>query len=379
MRVIRSYEFTRFTPAALKDILIDAFAEATSCHPNLSFSLRTGDTSWEPASLEEFEANCATADQCTATASDESLFVYLHGHGTSSDVAVTSEDRKLIGRLFARIESHLEASRLPRPVRRPSLSMTKSYQRTVFHAHVLKEAYDGYLVRTSALTSDEPDEEFAVTKGAERWNLTTMDEFLGECEGADSFSLRCCRGDFNLDVTYSHATTTVCVQLPSRGDIQSVFLVLDRHAESCRLPDEENPVRVFIGHGANAQWRDLKDHLHEKHGYEVVAYELCARTGYSVKEVLEEMLDSSTFAVLVLTGEDAGATGDLHARENVIHEVGLFQGRLGFRRVAVLLESGCAEFSNIHGLMQVRFGPGGIASTFGEILATIRREFGSRD
>ena len=104
-------------------------------------------------------------------------------------------------------------------------------------------------------------------------------------------------------------------------------------------------------------------------------YEIGPRAGKSIKEVLEEMLDESSFALLVLTGEDIHTDGELHARENVIHELGLFQGRLGFTRAIVLLEEGVQEFSNILGINQLHFAKGRIKETFGEVLATIRREF----
>jgi predicted nucleotide-binding protein len=39
---------------------------------------------------------------------------------------------------------------------------------------------------------------------------------------------------------------------------------------------------------------------------------------------------------------------------NVVHEAGLFQGRLGFTRAIIMLEEGCEEFSNIEGLGQLR-------------------------
>jgi len=87
------------------------------------------------------------------------------------------------------------------------------------------------------------------------------------------------------------------------------------------------------------------------------------------------MLENSTFAALVLTGEDEFKDGSVHPRENVIHEAGLFQGRLGFARAIVLLEGGAEEFSNIQGLQQIRFAKGRINETFGEVLATVRREF----
>ena len=64
----------------------------------------------------------------------------------------------------------------------------------------------------------------------------------------------------------------------------------------------------------------------------------------------------------------------MHARENVIHEAGLFQGRLGFRRAIVLLEEGCAEFSNIKGLGQIRFTKGKIKAVSEEIRQVLERE-----
>ena len=87
------------------------------------------------------------------------------------------------------------------------------------------------------------------------------------------------------------------------------------------------------------------------------------------------MLSKTSFAVLVLTGEDETSDGGSRARQNVIHEAGLFQGRLGFNRAIILLEEGTEEFSNIQGIEQIRFGKANIKETFGEILATLRREF----
>jgi hypothetical protein len=45
----------------------------------------------------------------------------------------------------------------------------------------------------------------------------------------------------------------------------------------------------------------------------------------------------------------------------------------------VLLEEEVVEFSNIHGLNQIRFHKGNIRETFGEVLATIRREFAEKE
>ena len=53
------------------------------------------------------------------------------------------------------------------------------------------------------------------------------------------------------------------------------------------------------------------------------------------------MLDDAAFALLVLTAEDEIAEGELQPRMNVVHEAGLFQGRLGFTKAIILVEEGC--------------------------------------
>ena len=59
---------------------------------------------------------------------------------------------------------------------------------------------------------------------------------------------------------------------------------------------------------------------------------------------------------------------------NVVHEAGLFQGRLGFTKAIILLEDGCEGFSNIEGLGQIRFPKGNIQSAFEEIRRVLERE-----
>ena len=86
------------------------------------------------------------------------------------------------------------------------------------------------------------------------------------------------------------------------------------------------------------------------------------------------MLDGASIAFLVMTGEDEQIDNRLHARMNVVHEAGLFQGRLGFTRAIVLLEEGCEEFSNIHGLGHISFPKGEIRAAFEEIRRVLERE-----
>ena len=132
--------------------------------------------------------------------------------------------------------------------------------------------------------------------------------------------------------------------------------------------------KVFIGHGRSHCWRDLKDFISGRLNLVCDEFNHVATAGYTIPERLKEMLEQASIAFLVMTAEDEQVDGKLHARMNVIHEVGLFQGRLGFRKAIILLEEGCEEFSNIHGLIEIRFPKGNIRAAFEEIREVIERE-----
>jgi predicted nucleotide-binding protein len=132
--------------------------------------------------------------------------------------------------------------------------------------------------------------------------------------------------------------------------------------------------KVFIGHGGADAWKDLRFFLGGKLGLDVDEFNMEPAAGLTTKERLEEMLEAAGIAFLVLTAEDEHEDGTVHARENVIHEAGLFQGRLGFRRAIILLEEGCEEFSNIAGITQIRFPEGNIMAKSEEIRGVLERE-----
>lgn len=132
--------------------------------------------------------------------------------------------------------------------------------------------------------------------------------------------------------------------------------------------------RVFIGHGRSPLWRELKDFIEGRLHLPCDEFNRIPVAGTTNIDRLSEMLDASAMAFLVMTGEDEKSDSELHARMNVVHEAGLFQGRLGFNRAIILLEEACEEFSNIHGLGQIRFPAGNIGATFEEIRAVLERE-----
>jgi hypothetical protein len=132
--------------------------------------------------------------------------------------------------------------------------------------------------------------------------------------------------------------------------------------------------KVFIGHGSSPVWRDLNDFLRDRLKLPWDEFNREATAGYTAKERLEEMLDQAGFAFLIMTAEDEQPDGTRRARENVVHEIGLFQGRLGFRKAIILLEEGCEEFSNVHGVQEIRFPKGNVKAQFEEIRRVLERE-----
>lgn len=132
--------------------------------------------------------------------------------------------------------------------------------------------------------------------------------------------------------------------------------------------------RVFIGHGRSPLWRELKDFIQERLGLSWDEFNREAVAGVATTERLTQMLNSASFAFLVMTAEDEHADSTIHARENVVHELGLFQGKLSMRRAIILLEQGCEVFSNVHGLSYIPFPRGHIAASFEEIRRVLERE-----
>jgi predicted nucleotide-binding protein len=165
----------------------------------------------------------------------------------------------------------------------------------------------------------------------------------------------------------------------NKTKFQDLASVLRNAIQATTLHDFESsgdnvPNKIFIGHGRSEQWRILKDFLHERLNLPYEEFNRISVAGINTQERLSEMLDECGFAFLVLAGEDLHGDGSVHARENVIHESGLFQGRLGWRKAIILLEEGCQEFSNIVGLGQIRFAKSNIQSCFEEVRRVLERE-----
>ena len=147
-----------------------------------------------------------------------------------------------------------------------------------------------------------------------------------------------------------------------------------QQAVNSKIVNNENK-KIFIGHGGSSVWREFKDFLVETLGLEYEEFNRVSPAGEFIGNRLEEMLDKSCMAFLIMTGEDEQADGSVHARQNVVHEIAKCQERFGFKRAIILLEKGCERFSNMGDIIYIDFTKGNIKETFGEIVRVLIREF----
>ncbi|HEV8561324.1 MAG TPA: TIR domain-containing protein [Actinophytocola sp.] len=134
-----------------------------------------------------------------------------------------------------------------------------------------------------------------------------------------------------------------------------------------RRSPEMSKRTIFIGHGRSPAWITLRDLIRDRLGLDWEEFDRSPSAGKTVVQRLSEMLATADFAFLVLTAEDEQADGRVQARQNVVHELGLFQGRLGFDRAIAMIEDGCDEFANLAGLVQIKFPKGNIMAVSEEI------------
>jgi sugar/nucleoside kinase (ribokinase family) len=134
------------------------------------------------------------------------------------------------------------------------------------------------------------------------------------------------------------------------------------------------PKGVFIAHGANPEWMAVQRFIEERFELPVYSFESGSWVGRQVTEALADYMERCSFAICVLTAEDFTGDGRRLARQNVVHEVGLFQGRHGFDRVLVLAENGCDFVPQAAKPYTIWFPHNSIEQTFYHLTEMIRSQ-----
>jgi hypothetical protein len=127
--------------------------------------------------------------------------------------------------------------------------------------------------------------------------------------------------------------------------------------------DEGGPIFVVHGHAKGLLY-ELQVVLANGTGREIVVLHQRANEGKTLIEKFEDEAEKAAFAVVLLTADDeGGAKADgahrPRGRQNVIFELGFFYAKLGRNRVAVLIDEGVEEPSDLRGLVYIPIDPGG--------------------
>ena len=128
---------------------------------------------------------------------------------------------------------------------------------------------------------------------------------------------------------------------------------------------------IFISHGhAELLKLQLKDFVREKLGKKAVILSEQPNNGMTIVEKLEAVSEKCNKAIILLTKDDEMADGSMRGRQNVIHEIGFFQGKYGRRNVILLQEEGVESFTNISGIVYIQFN----RDHFPEVFEPLRNE-----
>ena len=136
-------------------------------------------------------------------------------------------------------------------------------------------------------------------------------------------------------------------------DLEQIFEL--RANSELEQPKTESPRRVFISHGRSAEWRKVQPFIEKD--VELQTIEL-AQEPNAGRTIIEKLIDNSKrcdSAVIVMTGDDFTQKEEARVRENVMHEIGFFQGSYGRHKVILLHEEGVNIPSNLSGVAYVPF------------------------
>lgn len=164
------------------------------------------------------------------------------------------------------------------------------------------------------------------------------------------------------------------------GDLPAILRAHGLAADAAAAPEpqpepepapavEVTPAKVFLVHGRNeAAKHSVARFLERRVGLDVVILSERPNRGRSILTKFQEEGDGTTFAVVLMTGDDIGhlrpemlAAGEQppapvpRARQNVLFEMGFFIGQLGVDRVCALVSPGIERPSDYDGVVYVPF------------------------
>ncbi|WP_197517363.1 TIR domain-containing protein [Microbacterium karelineae] len=234
-----------------------------------------------------------------------------------------------------------------------------------------------------------------VTRGLTTWDWDTLDELIQDLDrvrdadvikigatvypkdGAKLLSIPMwMTGRVEVSVEANAGASRVSVTAPTPSETDRLHNKLESFLASATVVERSDTLpQIFVGHGRSNAWRELKEYVQDRMELRTRAFESASRAGHTIRDILDEELSRANLAIIVMTAEDEQGDGERRARQNVIHEAGLFQGKLGFDRVLMLVEDGVENFSNVAGLQYIPFARGNIREALGDVAVAIKERF----
>lgn len=160
--------------------------------------------------------------------------------------------------------------------------------------------------------------------------------------------------------------------LTLRRDIDYIIEVRANSRIGEKTSFREEKTHIFISHGRSTEWYKLQAFVERDLEYKTIELAQQPNIGRTVLQKLDEESNKCFAAIIAMTGDDLIQDGEVRARENVMHEIGFFQGKMGLSNIVLLHEEGVNIPSNIHGLVYVPFPKGTIEATFGALQREIK-------
>lgn len=134
--------------------------------------------------------------------------------------------------------------------------------------------------------------------------------------------------------------------------------------------------RIFLSHGRSEEWRSVQSFIEKDLDLKTMELSQQVNAGRVVIQKLHEESAGCDYAVIIMTGDDAVSDGEKRARENVMHEIGFFQGKFGLNAIVLLHEEGVNIPSNLSGIVYISFPSKCIKASFSELQRELRAFYG---
>jgi len=164
-------------------------------------------------------------------------------------------------------------------------------------------------------------------------------------------------GETTAPMHYSRAQAERLVR-----DIEQIFEI--RANSELSQPIQGQLKCVFISHGGSPDWRKVQAYIEKDLKISTLELAQEVNGGLTIIEKLERNAARCDCAVIIMTGEDLFQNDLARVRENVMHEIGYFQGKYGRNFVILLHEEGVNIPTNLSGVAYAPFPKGYIEAGY---------------